>query len=171
MRFIVVLVCVCFASCVPASAADDTPAPLTIAKCLEINGALSALEVPYDYVVKDGSKETVAHRKYRLGEAWGPIALNRTSLFPIVKAAQEASNKLVEEIAGEGKQIARFVDPDKPDKGETAQWKDYSAKLTAFTERPCGLTLARIKASDLKPSDDNPIPFSISLTLEAILDR
>lgn len=151
--------------------ADEPVLPLTIAKCLEINGALASLETPYDYVVKEGAKETVAHRKYKLGDAWGPIALNRTALASIVKSAQEASNKFVQDIAGEGNSVQRYIDPDKPDKGETAQWKDYTAKFQKFVDGPCPVTLARIKASDLKSTDENPIPLSIVITLDPILDR
>lgn len=170
MRLLIAFACV--ACCVSSLAFAEDEVKLTIGKCLEINGALAALdEGTFDYVVKDASgKETIAHPKFKLGDARGPIALNRTAMLPIVKSAQETSNKLVEEIAGEGKQITRFIDPDKPDKGETAQWKDYSAKMLAFSERPCPITFARIKRGDLKPSDANPIPGSSVLTLEPILD-
>jgi hypothetical protein len=144
--------------------------PLTVQNCLDLNGALRALDGTYDYVVKEGNKETIAHRKYRLGNAWGAVALNLTALAPIVTAQEDMNKKVIAEIAGDGGAISRWRDVDHPEKGESKEFKEYMVRMNSFYERPCNIEFSTIKRSDLKIGDDNPIPFSIQSPLEAILE-
>jgi hypothetical protein len=143
---------------------------LTIQNCLELNTALRSLDATYDYVVKEGSKETIAHRKLKLGNAWGPVALNLTALAPIVSAQDDMNKKVITEIAGEGASIIRWLDTDHPDRGETKEFKDYMRRMQSFYERPCKIEFATIKRSDLKVNDDNPIPLAVQAVLEMILE-
>jgi copper chaperone CopZ len=154
-----------------AAHAADPSSPMTIENCLEINGALKALDGTYDVVVKDGAKTTVAHAKYKLGSAWGTVALNLTALAPIATAQEQASKRMIAEITGdEGGSFARYIDQDHPEKGETRQFKEYMKKVQVFLDRPCNIELATIKKGDLKISDENPIPLTIQLALGRILE-
>jgi hypothetical protein len=152
-----------------AQAADQ--APMTIENCLEINGALKALDSTYDYVVKEGAKTTVAKLRYKLGSAWGTVGLNMTALAPIAFAQEQTSKHLIAEITGEeGGSFPRFIDQDHPEKGETKQYKTYMKQVQVFLDRPCNVELATIKKSELKISDENPIPFAIQMSLGRILE-
>lgn len=161
MRYVFALLCT-----VTSVQADE----LTIQKCLELNTALRALDTPYDYVIKDGPRETVAHRRYKLGNAWGSVALNLTALAPLVAAQEDLNRKLISEIAGESGKIMRWIDNDHIEKGETPEYRDYSKRMQVFLDRPCNIEFSRIKRSELKITDDNPIPFAIQGPLEAILE-
>lgn len=158
----------------PALAADEKPVPdMTRNDCMEMNAALRALD-GYDYVSNAGKEERVVRRAYKMGDSRSAVALNLTALKPFVEAFNAAQQALVAEI-GNGDSINQFKknqkgEPD-PLLGETEEWKSYAKRYEALTKEPCNVVLSRLKQSDFKANDDNPIPGSILSVILKITDK
>jgi len=142
--------------------AAATPAcaepPMTVAKCLQVYGALSSLDT-YQKMV-DGKPVAVP---YRLGGAVRfTIAQAITSLRSLADATEKTRMQLLQEVGG-GKQI----EPGSP------ELTKLNAEYTKVIEAPCGATIPKIKLSDLKLGDDegqNPIPPGTLSLLMPVID-
>lgn len=135
---------------------------LTISQCLEINAGLAALD-HYDAVIRDGDKDRVVPKQYKLGAVRITIALNMAALRSVVEATEKARRGIIDEITG-GKM---------PDVG-SAEFKEADAKFRAVTESLCNITPGRIRVADLKLGDgpdENAIPPSALAGLAPILDQ
>lgn len=133
---------------VPAKA--DT---LTIYQCLDIYAGLRTLD-HYD------DPATGRPKQYKLnGATRFLIGRNMAKLKPISEMIDKISDDLIADI-GNGKPFTAF---------EQAQKRKYNEELYKAVEKPCDVSLDRIKSADLNP-DDNALPPSAISSLVHILD-
>lgn len=151
------------AAALAAIATPTLAADLTTGDCLQVNAGLAALD-RYDRVIKDTSGEHVVSAQYKLGGTVRfTVAQMMATLKPIVDAFEKARTALITEVSG-GK-------PVQPNSPELDRLNVEYAKMTA---RPCGVTLPKIKLSDLKlgdGDDQNPIPPSVLSALLPMIEQ
>lgn len=138
------------------------PAELTLNDCLTLLPGLNGLD-GRTYVVNAGkATEQAVTLPYEFGNSRLrlDIARNIAQLVAVQRDADQVRQKIFMEV-GKG---APEIKPGSPESVE------YDRQLRELTARPCGVTLARIKAKDLK-LDKNEIPGSVIGALDKILDR
>jgi hypothetical protein len=132
----------------PARAED---AKLTVGKCVQMFNALSGLR-EYPKFSKDEKGDKTTSVPYRFGGAVRfSIAQTITALRPFAESTDRTRLDLIQE-AGQGKP------PNEMTPGELAK---LNAEYSKILDQPCGVTVSKIRLSDLKLGDDdgqNPIP-------------
>ena len=157
-----------------AAFAEDKAAEMNRGQCMEMDRALRALD-GYDYVTGEGKSERVIHRSYKMGDSRITVALNLGALKSVVEDTHQTQQDLVKEI-GNGESINQYKKNPKTGEqdsslGETDEWKAYIGRLDGLMKQPCNVTLGRLKLSDFKATDDNPIPASVLEVILRITDK
>lgn len=146
---------------VTSSALAQEEKPLTVNDCMTIAKGLSAL----GYVgqqLDDPRPVPADTKQYRFGAARLTIALDLAAIKPITDSFQSSYQQMIKEF-GDGKPI-------QPNSPEMAKLMDA---MQVALDKPCGLTLGRIKAADLKLDgpDENAIPVNVLATFTRIIDK
>jgi len=139
----------------PASAADAPS--LTVEQVIQIGNGIAALD-GYDKIVKDGASEKSVHVPYQFGGGLRLLlASDLDKARTVIKRYQDAVQALFSAMQKDGKI---------PD----ASLAQYTAEQRKMLDQPADVQLARIKADELKLSE-NPIPSSVLSNLVPILDQ
>lgn len=144
--------------------AEDKPASLTVSQCLTVLRGLRSLS-GYERVIKEnGVERAIANQQYKLGDARLTISLNIGELNRTEDAVSRSRTALMAELMAGGEL-----------KDGTPQWLAFLSRLQAeILDRPCNVTLGRIKIADLKlgdGADQNAVPPTAIADILAILDR
>lgn len=162
--------------CTAPAAAEDLAKLMTIEQCVTILTGLSSLNYAGQQL-NDGAKAPDGAKQYKLGPARMSIALDISTLQPILTAAQRAQEDFA---AKELPPLPTLSDGAKD--AERAAYAEATAKrqaaITANWTKillgPCTVAPGRLKASDLNLGDDsgqNQIPPSVLAAISPIIDK
>lgn len=155
MKRTIILAAILGLGLAPAARAEQG---MTVGKCLQVYGALSALD-GYQKVVAD--KPTTIPYKFS-GTVRFTIAQAITTLRPFSDSAEKTRVQLVTDIGG-----GKTIEAGSPELGRLTT--EYLKVLDA----PCGVQFVKIALSDLRLGDDegqNPIPPGVLSLLMPIID-
>lgn len=121
---------------------------MTVARCIELLNAITSLD-PMPGV-----------SALKLGSARLTLGLNSIALRPVADATEAARKALIREYSG-GKDSIEAASP---------QGVEFLAKFQEVMDRPCPVTLARLKFDDLH-LDVNEISIPTINSLSVMLDK
>ena len=153
------------------SHAEDAK-PLTVEQCIDILGGLNSLNCVGQQLNEKCSASDA--KQYKLGPARLTIGLNISALSPVKTAAQNAQTGFMRELPP-----LPSAEPNKPNAAErddaaAALNKKMIANWQKIIQKPCNVTLAHLKASELKIGDgpdENAIPPAVLGAIWPIIDQ
>jgi hypothetical protein len=156
------------------SAHAEDAKPLTIEQCINILGGLNSLSYAGQQL-NDASKPPADAKQYKLGPARMTVALNISALSPVLTAARTAQGGFLRELPP-------LPEADAKNPSSAAARDDAAAALNKkaaenwqiIIGKPCNVTPAHLRASELKIGDgpdENAFPVPVLGAIWPIVDR